>query len=232
MNSKRIYIVFIIIFGCNQVEKSPDSKIIEDKKEPQKIVDSAEELGFGAEKNAKFIENDDLEIPISDCVDASEVIIDIPEEVRVDDIQDCIFDQSTQTDEFLKDIKELEGYRWNQENKTAEIVLNDHWSLSIYRGGCDLFYITATFFYDRQLDFEEDRDVINEYVIWIVNLLEDFDNPTTIKDAIKNNELSITIEGNNKLFVNFMDIKVYESYIMDFESKDNFTKFSISNFKG
>ena len=60
--------------------------------------------------------------------------------------QDCIFDQSIQTDVFLKGIKELEGYTWYDDSKSAEIVLNDHWSLTITRGGCDHFLLSAEFF--------------------------------------------------------------------------------------
>ncbi|WP_339624621.1 hypothetical protein [uncultured Winogradskyella sp.] len=48
-------------------------------------------------------------------------------------LEECIFDQATQTDEFLKEIDELEGYVWNTETKTAEITLYDHWFLTIRR---------------------------------------------------------------------------------------------------
>ena len=147
---------------------------------------------------------------------------------NLDDEQDCIFDQSTQTDFFLKDIKELENYTWDQETKTAEIVLNHHWSLNIICGGCDEFEFSAEFIHDRVLSFEDNKEEIFDRIIWIINLLEDFDEVDTIEGLIKNEHYTLTLESENALYVNFMNYKVYESYFMDFSTQDGITKFSIS----
>jgi hypothetical protein len=130
--------------------------------------------------------------------------------------EDCIFDQTTQSDEFLKGIKELENYRWDSKTKTAEIVLNDHWGLSLHRGGCNHFSVIADFIYDKSIDFEENQDMIFDNIIWISNLLDDFDGEI-IKEAIDNAKVKIEIED-NKRHIYFMDERIYESYYMSFYS--------------
>lgn len=109
----------------------------------------------------------------------------------INDNQDCIFDQTTQTDEFLNGVKELSDYEWFPEKKEAEVVLNDHWSLTIKRGGCDHFEMSATFFYDRILDIEKDKKQIFDSIIWITSLLEEFDGES-IKKAILDNKITIS----------------------------------------
>lgn len=163
------------------------------------------------------------EIPTEDCINPSEVEIESPS-VIITNIHDCTFDQETQTDEFLKGIKDLEVYTWDVETKTAEIVLNDHWGLTIKRGGCDHFEMYASFVYDRILDIEKegDRKQIFDNIIWITSLLEDFDGED-IKRVIEENEISITKRDEFNYHANFMDEKLYELYYFDFNNKDKTT---------
>ena len=137
--------------------------------------------------------------------------------------QDCYFDQSTQTDDFLSDIEDLEGYNWNHETKIAEIVHNDHWSLNIKRGGCDDFEMSASFMYDGILDIEKDKKQIFDKVIWITSLLKDFDGKD-IKRVIEEDKVSITKRDEFNYHANFMDEKLYELYYFNFnnEGRTNF----------
>lgn len=139
--------------------------------------------------------------------------------------EDCVFDQETQTDEFLKGIKELENYVWDSESKTAEIVLNDHWGLTIKRGGCNHFEMSASFLYDRVLDFEKDKKQIFDNIIWITSLLKDFD-AEIIKESINNDKIVITKDDKFNYHINFMDVKLYELYFMNFNN-DEVTTFDI-----
>ena len=141
--------------------------------------------------------------------------------------QDCIFDQSIQTDVFLKGIKELEGYTWDDDSKSAEIVLNDHWSLTITRGGCDHFLLSAEFFYDRNLEFEDNKKVIFEKIIWITSLLKEEFEFESIKSCIEEDKLTFT-ETDNGFFGNFMDSKIYEMYTFDYRKEKETTVFGIS----
>lgn len=140
--------------------------------------------------------------------------------------EDCIFDQATQTDDFLKGIKELEGYDWDSKRKRAELFLNDHWVLSITRGGCDHFELSAEFLYERKLDFEKDKKQIFDNIIWITSLIEEYEGDV-IKEVISKEKITITKEDEFNYFVNFMDERIYESYLMSFNN-EKATTFSIS----
>ena len=146
------------------------------------------------------------------------------EPLSIHEQEDCIFDQVTQTDDFLKGIKELETYIWDAETKTAEIVLNDHWSLTIKRGGCDHFEMSANFIYDRILNIEEENDKqqIFDSIIWITSLLEDFDGED-IKRVIEEDKVYVTKRDEYNYHANFMDEKLYELYYFDFNNKDRTT---------
>ncbi|WP_289045851.1 hypothetical protein [uncultured Olleya sp.] len=141
--------------------------------------------------------------------------------------QECVFDQTTQTDAFLKDKKELEGYVWHDEIKSAEIILNEHWFLTITRGGCDHFLLSAEFRYDRKLKFEANKEYILDKIIWITSILnEDFENEV-IKKCIIEDKMTFT-KTENGLYGNFMDSKIYEMYTFDYETEKESTIFSIS----
>ncbi|MFK7831785.1 MAG: hypothetical protein AB8B52_00780 [Winogradskyella sp.] len=132
---------------------------------------------------------------------------------------ECIFDQATQTDAFLKGIKELEGYKWDADSKTAEISLNDDWYLSLKRGGCDSFELSASFIYDRLLDFETDKQLIFDQVIWITNLIEGFDDEG-IKSALNNNRISTEVLD-EKVSIRFTDDMLSDFYYMIFQTEDD-----------
>lgn len=141
--------------------------------------------------------------------------------------EDCIFDQSTQTDDFLKGIKELEGYVWFEEDKIAELVLNDHWSLSIKRGGCDHFELSAAFFYERILDFEENKKDILDKIVWVTSLLNEEFESNEIKKSIEENKMTFT-EVKNGFYGNFLNSKIYEMYTFYFTNGEQNTNFGIS----
>ena len=139
----------------------------------------------------------------------------------------CIFDQSTQTDAFLKGIKGLDNYTWDDESNSAEIVLNDHWFLTITRGGCDHFLLSAEFLYDRNLEFEDNKKEIFEKIIWITSLLNEEFEYETIKKCIEEDKMTFT-ETTSGFYGNFMDSKIYEMYTFDYRKEKGNTVFGIS----
>jgi hypothetical protein len=148
--------------------------------------------------------------------------VSIAEENKEIEDEECIFDQSTQTDEFLKNIKELENYVWDEENRTATIKLSKTEILKIYRGGCMHFSLSATFVYDRILDLEKDKKLIFDKIIWISLLLDEFDGKD-IKEAISNSHFSITKNAENDFHLNFMEGRLYELYYINFNNEDKTT---------
>jgi len=165
-------------------------------------------------------------IGIVSCKESSKLKTD-SSIVDASPIEDCIFDQETQTDDFIKGIKELKGYVWNANLKTAKVTLNNHWLLEIARGGCDHFELSATFKSKAKLDLEKDRDTIFNKIVWITSLIEEFEGEA-IKETIENNKLSITKESESFSYVNFMNQRLYNEYTMYYGVENDTTSFTIS----
>ena len=104
---------------------------------------------------------------------------------------DCIFDQSTQTDEFLKDIQALKSYVWDYESRTATILLENHDTLLISRGGCYDFGVSAEFRIRNDTMNYKNWNMVFEKVLWIAKILESEFDYTRIKENIESNEIVI-----------------------------------------
>ena len=95
---------------------------------------------------------------------------------------DCIFDQSTQNDAFLKGIAELSNYTWNADKHTATILLSNTDTLYISRGGCYDFGVSAEFSLMDVNESYSDFEKAKEKVLWVTSLLkEDFDHDLLVK---------------------------------------------------
>lgn len=145
--------------------------------------------------------------------------LNLQEDVK-DSSEECIFDQATQTDEFLKGIDELSDYVWFEKEKRAEITLSDYWDLSIIRGGCDHFELTAKFTYKGKLDFEKDKKLLFNKIVWITSLIEEFDGEI-IERCLKDKKYSETKEDEYNYYVEFLNEKIYESYSLRFNNENN-----------
>jgi len=103
---------------------------------------------------------------------------------------DCIFDQLTQTDEFLKNIKELQNYEWDYLTRTATIILDNGDTLMISRGGCYHFTVSAEFrISNEEIDFSDWNNVYNK-VLWIARLLDEEFAYKEIKNEIDSNKVT------------------------------------------
>lgn len=108
-----------------------------------------------------------------------------------EDESDCIFDQSTQTDAFLKRIPELENYKWNSEEKVATIILDSNDTLLISRGGCYQFGVSAEFRLSNDtIDYSDWKNVYAK-VLWISELLQSEFAYPEIKNALNTSEIEI-----------------------------------------
>ncbi|MEN3324893.1 hypothetical protein VP395_14230 [Mariniflexile soesokkakense] len=117
--------------------------------------------------------------------------------------EDCVFDQETQTDGFLKGIKELENYVWDSESKTASIQISDNEILKIYRGGCTHFVLSATYeIKNLNLSFPKDKEFVFSKVLWVSELLKEFD-LIKIQDDLKFNNFTFENDHNSI----FLDLK-------------------------
>ncbi|MCV9385067.1 hypothetical protein [Reichenbachiella ulvae] len=113
-----------------------------------------------------------------------------PEEVEPQEKEpedDCIFDQSTQTDEFLKGIKELENYEWDDITKTATIPLDNGDTLYVSRGGCYSFGVSALLKTTQNTSQYADWNQVFEQALWMSEVLQ---------SEFAHEELKIDIESN------------------------------------
>jgi hypothetical protein len=84
---------------------------------------------------------------------------------------DCIFDQATQTDEFIKDIEEFKNYSWDDKTKEATIILENGDTLIAQRGGCNHFGISGLLIEKRGVEEPLDQNYIFEKGLWIAQRL-------------------------------------------------------------
>lgn len=112
------------------------------------------------------------------------VVIEKQDSIESDD---CIFDQITQTDEFLEDITELKGYQWNKESKIATFRLDNGDTLLITRGGCYHFGVSAEFrLRNATIDFSDWTNVYDK-VLWIAKILDTEFEHDMIKNELDSN---------------------------------------------
>jgi hypothetical protein len=144
---------------------------------------------------------------------------------------DCVFDLSTQNDDFLKGIGELEGYYWNPETKTAFIRLSKTETLDIHRGGCDEFSLEATFTVPKNITLETHQKYIFEKILWIAELLYHPSDFKVLKKTIKEDKYAVSDSEAEQVHINLMDQEVYNSYLITYDRQDpKQNTFSISYF--
>jgi len=127
---------------------------------------------------------------------------------------DCIFDQSTQTDEFIKDIKEFHNYTWDDLKKEGTIILDNGDTLIATRGGCDHFGISGTLI---QLTSElktMDQKFIFEKGLWMAERLFDNKDFQQLKILIKNEDYRIEQYDDQRFFLYFNHEYFSEYYLL------------------
>lgn len=132
---------------------------------------------------------------ITDRVDNSELLsIDLIETSNLQnpsDSLDCVFDQNTQTDEFLRNIPELKPYEWDQNSQTATVILDTRDTLFITRGGCAHFGVSAEFRLKNDKANYSDWNEVYKKILWIAELLKSEFMLDDIKNAINTDQIAI-----------------------------------------
>lgn len=145
--------------------------------------------------------------------------------------EDCIFDQETQNDDFLKGISELKGYVWNQEKRTATLKISEKETLKIFRGGCDHFSLSATFLVPKEITFQKNEKYFLSRILWISKLIYHKTEFEAIDIVIKENKYSVDKSNPENIHINFLNKEVYNSFTAFYnaENKD-YNTFSIEYF--
>lgn len=77
-----------------------------------------------------------------------------------------------QTDEFLKNVKELDGYSWDHASRTATYILETGDTLLVTRGGCNHFTVSAEFrLRNDRTDYTKWSNVYQK-ALWIAKALK------------------------------------------------------------
>ncbi|NMM47683.1 hypothetical protein [Marinigracilibium pacificum] len=198
-NLMTLVILAIIISACNSTSESTQNEINEKSDSIQT-------------KTAQLVTDPNPET--------------IDEEINEEQIEesDCIFDQSNQTDEFLKDIDALADYSWNSKTKTATIIMDLNDTLLIKRGGCDHFGVSAEFrIQNKQIDYNDWNNVFIK-VLWIAEVL----NTQFLYENIKNDIVlsKIDIDGDVAYFSD--ELLVNNNYEIYRETGDGITTIILS----
>lgn len=100
---------------------------------------------------------------------------------------DCVFDTTTQNDEFLENISEFENYKWFANDKTAKVKYGND-SIEIYKGGCD--------HYSTELKVKILKDTV-DYSKWNNILKKIIPIAKILKDEFSYNEVLKALENKN-----------------------------------
>ncbi|MCW3786299.1 hypothetical protein [Plebeiibacterium sediminum] len=150
------------------------------------------------------------EEPMADLILVEDSVLENTES-KISEDGECIFNQLTQTDEFLKGIGELSTYEWDSIEKVATIILESNDTLLIKRGGCNFYSVSADFILRHDtLDYSQWENVFNK-VLWISGLLSSDFAYKELKNEIDSS--SIKINGDYVYFSNeYLQDNNYELY--------------------
>jgi len=102
------------------------------------------------------------------------------------DEEECIFDQTIQTDEFVKNIHEFSNYSWNDNRKEATIKLEDGNILVAHRGGCVHFGISGELFLKGVENSSQNLDFWFQKAKWIGKRLFNESDYKLLEESIDN----------------------------------------------
>ncbi|WP_340153380.1 hypothetical protein [uncultured Marivirga sp.] len=145
--------------------------------------------------------------------------------------EDCIFDQETQTDEFIRDIQEFQNYEWNDSTKEATIILESGDTLIAYRGGCYHFGISGTLKTADQELRETSKDYILEKGLWMAKNLFTTFNFNELQNKVTTEDYEI-IRSDEEIFHIEFNHDYYSEYYLRAEQLDGQLKVEIGYYYG
>ncbi|WP_459212080.1 hypothetical protein [Aquimarina rhabdastrellae] len=141
----------------------------------------------------------------------------------IEDIEECIFDLKTQTDDFIKRIPEFSNYKWDDKAKTGIILLKNNEQLLLKRGGCDHFEISGKWIQQRTGHALEEIPYWFEQCRWISKRILSEIDYASLEKMIQDKSFEVDIT-NNRLYINFSNHDYIEWYLavdMDDETHKN-----------
>jgi hypothetical protein len=119
--------------------------------------------------------------------------------------QDCVFDLTTQTAEFIQEIPDYSNYIWDDQTKTATVLLDNGDTIKLTRGGCVHFN-----YYIQLITKTTDSLTIN--------------NPDFGLDLAKELAQKVFPKPDYQLIDSLVTNKLYEDHLTDFQYYFNLTQ--------
>ncbi|WP_340154053.1 hypothetical protein [uncultured Marivirga sp.] len=139
---------------------------------------------------------------------------------------DCVFDLSTQTDDFIKEIEETETYTWDDSKKEATILLDNGDTLIAHRGGCNHFGVSGTLIKENVRLENIDKSYIIQSGIWIAERMFTPANVKELKIKLETEDYQIGRDDEN-LFYLYFNHESYSEYFLRAERIEGLVKIQI-----
>lgn len=126
------------------------------------------------------------------------------------EIEECVFDRTTQTDDFIKTKGIFTDYEWDIENKTATIKLDNGDILNAFRGGCVHFGMSGELFTNKDSSTIDNLDFWLAKAKWIAKNLFENKDYEYLKDQLANNDYYFE-RGENSFYI-FIPHDFYDEF--------------------
>ena len=75
---------------------------------------------------------------------------------------ECLKEMLTYEDDYLSNLKDLDGYSWNQKNTTATLKISEEKILEVQIRGCDPIVRSCKFIVSNDFTLEENENQITD----------------------------------------------------------------------
>lgn len=133
--------------------------------------------------------------------------------------EECTFDQSTQTDEFVKNIPEFSDYSWNNIKKEATITLKNGDNLIAQRGGCVHFGISGELFIKKKQGIIYDKKFWLNKTKWIAKRIFHESDYNILIESLKNRTFTDLSNANSVYLI--IPHESYNEFMISVKEEDN-----------
>ena len=135
------------------------------------------------------------------------------------EIEKCVFDRTTQTDNFIKKKGKFKDYDWDNENKTATIKLESGEILKLFRGGCVHFGMSGELFTDFNSSKINDLSFWLDKALWIAKNVFDNKDYEHLKKQLTKKDYYF--DGDEKSFYIFIPHEIYDEFSISVRTEDD-----------
>jgi hypothetical protein len=136
--------------------------------------------------------------------------------------EDCVFDSNSITDDFLKESTYVYSYKWDDEKKEGEAILNQGGLLHVKKWAC-LHYGTQANLFMNNIKVGED---LSQYLIKLSSIVGEKIPIEKVKSFLESEEISKTDEDERRYEFNLSD-ENYPEFFLHINQEREYIVFSI-----